>query len=110
MAQPSMKFTEKSHKFGEIPAKGGSVRHTFRFVNGGDAPLVVSNAEVSCVCTSVAFSPKPVMPGEEGEITVTFDPKGREGSFYRAIKIWNNTPMGADVVIVSGMVVPGKGK
>lgn len=105
---PRMEFDAKSHKFGEISENGGPVSCTFRFVNTGGEPLVVKRVETSCVCTKAAFPRRPVMPGASGEVTVTYNPKGRPGAFYKAIKVLSNTPSGVDVLTISGTVSASK--
>ena len=40
-----------THDFGEI-AQGDKVEHTFRFRNTGNEPLVITNVQVTCGCTT----------------------------------------------------------
>ena len=105
---PRMEFEAKSHKFGEISENAGPVSCTFRFVNTGDEPLVVKKVETSCVCTKAVFPRRPVMPGASGEVTVTYNPKGRPGAFYKAIKVLSNTSSGTEVLTVGGTVSASK--
>ena len=36
-----MVFDRVTHNFGDVPRKGGDLVKEFRFVNKGDAPLVI---------------------------------------------------------------------
>lgn len=71
---PEMKMTETKHNFGFI-RQGEIVTHEFAFTNIGDEPLIISNAEVECTCTTVDFPKQPIMRGGKGVIKVTFDTK-----------------------------------
>ena len=68
--RPVMVFDSVSHNFGDVPRKGGDLVKEFRFVNKGDAPLVIKKITKSCSCISVHYSRKPVMPGQEATIKV----------------------------------------
>jgi len=65
---------------------GEQVKHSFRFRNTGNAPLVVKDIIPSCGCTKVEVSKKILKPNEEAYIDVIFDSKGWYGSQYKAVK------------------------
>lgn len=71
---PSLNFKETKFNFGFI-RQGEIVTHDFHFTNNGDAPLIISECEVTCECTKVAFPKEPVPKGGSGKISVTFDSK-----------------------------------
>lgn len=75
---PSGRFTPvaKTFDFGKILCDK-AVEHTFKFKNTGDANLIITSATGSCHCTVPALQKSEYAPGEEGEIKVVFDPKGR---------------------------------
>lgn len=83
-------FDKRIHKFDPVQ-EGEPLSHTFTFTNTGDEPLIISNYEVECECTKAQYSKEPVMPGESGEIHVTFDTKGKIGWQYRKIQLYANT-------------------
>lgn len=107
------KFTEKerTHDFGNIP-EGPKATHTFTFVNTGNEPLIVSNAQASCGCTSPEFSKEPVLPGQKGKITVTYATQGRPGNFTKSVYLTSNarTENGAEryELFIKGNVLPEK--
>ena len=107
-AQPRVELSEKEHKFGTIGERDGEVNCRFRFRNAGDAPLVVLAAAVNCKCTKVDYPKRPVLPGEEAVVTVTYDPRRQSGTFYKTITLRTNAPEGRTILIVSGTVVPSK--
>ena len=77
-SEPVIEFEKTEHDFGKM-LQGEQVSYTFKFKNVGNAPLIVSNIEKTCGCTSPDFSKEPIKPGGEGRITITYDSKGHKG-------------------------------
>ena len=67
----TMSFSETKYNFGFIH-QGDVVEHDFTFTNTGDDPILISDAEVTCKCTSTDFPKQPILKGETGTIKVTF--------------------------------------
>ena len=72
----AVKFDETSYDFGTI-TDGDKVRHTFKFTNTGDEPLIISNCKGSCGCTVPQCPKDPIAPGEGGEITIEYNSRGK---------------------------------
>ena len=103
--QSVAKFDQTAYSFGTIPEKGGKVSHTFEFTNEGDANLVIVDASADCGCTVPEFSREPVKPGDEGEITVRFNGKGRpHGSFKKIVRVRSNALNSLAVAFVKGRI------
>lgn len=83
-------FDKRIHKFDEVQ-EGEQLTHTFKFENKGLVPLIISNYNVECDCTKAIYSKEPIMPDDHGEITITFDTKGKIGWQYRKIQLHANT-------------------
>ena len=108
--RPVMVFDSVSHNFGDVPRKGGDLVKEFRFVNKGDAPLVIKKITKSCSCTTVNYSRKPVMPGQSGVISIKYEPhKVEEGVFNRVIQIYTNASNKARILAIQGNSIE-KGK
>lgn len=60
------------HNFGDIIHKSGPVSCTFIVTNTGNQPAVIYNVVSTCGCTNVEWTKKPIMPGENGTISVTY--------------------------------------
>jgi hypothetical protein len=91
---PSGRFTPtaKSFDFGKILCDK-PVEHVFKFKNTGDANLVITSATGSCHCTVPALQKSEYAPGEEGEIKVVFDPKGKAaGKVQQRVTVVSNDP------------------
>jgi len=65
---------------------------TVTFRNSGGADLRVTKVEPTCGCTSVGFdTSRTYAPGEQGEITLAFTPKG-QGPQTKAVRVLSNDP------------------
>ena len=75
----------------------------FVFENTGDEPLVIQQAISSCGCTVANYTKTPVKPGERGEITVTYNGKGKvAGHFKKAISIRSNASNNLTRLYITG--------
>ncbi len=89
MPKTEVTFYEEHHDFG-IVREGEIVRYAFKFKNTGQQPLLISDAVASCGCTVPSFSKEPVMPGQEGEVLVEFNSKGRKGKNHKSVIVFSN--------------------
>lgn len=93
-AQPSLPVQEEIglketlHDFGTIP-QGKPVFYYFDVVNNGKAPMVISNVQASCGCTTPEWSKEPVAAGTTTKIKVGFN-AASEGNFEKFITITYN--------------------
>lgn len=106
----AMSFADAtSHNFGDVERRGGDLIKVFRFVNGGEAPLVIKKVVKSCSCMTVDFSRKPLKPGESGEIRIKYEPhKVEAGSFNKVVQIYTNTPDEVHLITIQGNSVEKK--
>ena len=86
----TLRFSRPEWNFGDIREEEGMVTHTCVGRNAGDEPLVIVEVTATCGCTVPSFSRKPVLPGEETPITVTFDPRNRPGSFSKELSVFSS--------------------
>lgn len=100
---PKMTFDSATHDFGDVERKGGDLIKEFRFVNNGDAPLVIKKITKSCSCLTVSYSRKPVMPGQTGVIKIKYEPhKVEAGVFNRVIQIYTNSSSKVRLLAIQG--------
>ena len=104
--KPVAEFTETKYDFGTIKEDGGKVTHDFEVTNTGDAPLIFTQIQASCGCTTPKWSKKPIAPGEKGSVTVTYNPMNRPGPFTKSITVTNNSEKQKIVLIIKGEVTP----
>ena len=83
-------FGMMEYDFGTIE-EGQVIEHEFKFTNSGQAPLVISNIQASCGCTTPDWTKSPVKPGEEGYVKVAFNSSGKSGVQSPTVTIQANT-------------------
>lgn len=104
----TVRFDEETHDFGIVDINGGSVSHNFTFVNTGKMPFIINEVKASCGCTTPEWTKEPVIPGQTGSITVSFNPKGRPGPFAKSITINSNAERQPIVLKITGTVKKGE--
>jgi hypothetical protein len=102
---PIIKFEKESFDFGKIK-QGDKVSYDFKFINTGKSPLIIKDAVASCGCTIPEWHPKtPVLPGNGGVISVTFNSAGKSGLQDKQITITANTNPAQSMVHLIGEVL-----
>ncbi|MBL7875251.1 MAG: DUF1573 domain-containing protein [Cyclobacteriaceae bacterium] len=105
---PLISWELPSHDFGDI-TQGDKVNHTFRFTNTGNQPLVLTNVEVTCGCTTPKGWPRdPIPPGGKGELTVAFNSAGKFGKQNKVITITSNSVGSTNQVMITANVLEKK--
>jgi len=99
------KFESETIDYGKID-KGANGERIFTFTNVGNQPIIIKNIQSSCGCTVPKKPEKPIMPGEKGEIKVSYDTK-RVGGFSKSITIFSNATEAAKVIRIKGIVNNG---
>jgi len=88
---------ETAFEFGTIP-QGKPVYHFFEVTNTGKDPMVISNVQTSCGCTTPEWSKDPIAPGGTAKIRVGYNAAG-EGHFEKFITIMYNQNLSKQVKI-----------
>ncbi|GHA59999.1 DUF1573 domain-containing protein [Pontibacter akesuensis] len=96
---PAITFEETEYNFGDI-SQGDVVEHTFNFKNTGTQPLVIERVDVSCGCTTPAWTKEPIMPGKSGFITAKFNSAGKLGQQKKPLTIHSNAAEGTKYVYI----------
>lgn len=96
---PVMTFEETKYDFGDM-VEGDVAETVFKFKNTGKSPLIITNARASCGCTIPDYSREPIAAGEEGEIKVKFNSRGKHGKQNKRVTITTNTEKGRELVYV----------
>jgi len=87
---PVITFEKSSHDFGDI-YQGDKVELTYVFTNTGNEPLIITNIQVTCGCTTPKGWPRePIPPGGKGEITIAFSSVGKIGRQNKTAKVMSN--------------------
>ncbi len=104
--QSNLIFPISEHNFGSIREDGGKVTHRFEGINQGKSPEVILSITTTCGCTTPHYSRKPILPGENFSVEVTFDPLGRPGPFEKVLVLFNAERKVAAELRVRGEVIP----
>ena len=105
-AQGVLTFEKTTHEFGDVKETGGPIAVDFKFKNSGDQPIIISNVQASCGCTTPDWTKTPVGPGQTGFIKAQYNPLGRPGQFNKSMTVTSNATEGTTVVFIKGNVVP----
>ncbi|MFZ6052436.1 DUF1573 domain-containing protein [Halocola ammonii] len=102
---PAIQFENKEFDFGTV-IEGEKVKHTFKFINEGKSPLLITEVNPSCGCTTTKGWPKkPISPGESGEIEIEFDSNRRPGETSKTISVITNSVPSTTILKLKGLVV-----
>ncbi len=101
-----MKFAKETHDFGKIE-QGKPVTHVFEFKNMGTDPVIISNVQASCGCTTPAWTREPVLPGKTGTISATYNALS-QAPFNKSVTVTSNAESGQVVLYLKGEVVSPK--
>jgi len=99
------KFQKETIDYGKVQ-KGSNGERTFVFTNTGEAPLIIKDVKSSCGCTVPKKPEQPIMPGEKGEIKVSYD-TNRVGGFSKSITIFSNAIIPRKIIRIKGIVTKG---
>jgi len=96
------KFEKDVINYGKI-TQGSEGKRVFEFTNVGDAPLIIKDIKSTCGCTVPSKPEKPIMPGEKGQIEVSYDTK-RLGGFSKAITVYSNAKEERKMLNIKGYI------
>lgn len=90
-AAPAIIVEGLEHDFGEI-VQGTEIVHTFRFHNAGDQILNISGLRSSCGCTAALLTTRKLVPGDMGDLQLTFNSQGFRGEVQKMVTFNTNDP------------------
>jgi hypothetical protein len=89
-------FEETEFDFGIVKQSADIVSHDFPFTYNGAETVTVIGVPTSCACVSAEISEDTFEKGDEGVITVSFDPnlhEEPEGRFFKTINLLTSPEM-----------------
>lgn len=102
-SQAQLKVTEPKKNFGWV-MRGELVTLDYLIENTGNAPLVITDAEVACSCTTVEFSREPLLPGQSRTIRVLFNTASVYGRQDREVLLRSNSAKAPPPLRYKGIV------
>ena len=103
-AQGVIKFETENYDFGKV-TEGNLATHEFKFKNTGTQPVIISNVQASCGCTTPEWTKEPVMPGKTGIIKAAYNSNGRPGIFNKTITVTSNAKEASKILSIKGDVI-----
>ncbi len=97
-------FENTLHDFGNIN-EGTMATYEFIFTNTGKVPLVISNVQPSCGCTTPEWSREPIAPGAKGKVKAIYNTYGRPGNFQKYVTVKSNAVTGSVDLTIKGVVI-----
>ncbi|MGA0333839.1 MAG: DUF1573 domain-containing protein [Kiritimatiellia bacterium] len=105
-AQPVIFCEQAVVDFGEKPS-GTVVEHVFLIENRGDDVLKISEIRSTCGCTTPGEKTMVILAGEQKELRVVMDLKGRSGPQNQQVTLFTNDPEQRSFDLrISGEAVP----
>lgn len=95
-------FEAQNYDFGKIK-QSTPVTHEFKFTNTGKVPMIITNVQASCGCTTPDWSKDPIAPGGKGFIKATYN-AASVGAFNKAVTVTANIPNGSLQLFIKGEV------
>ena len=99
----AIKFEKSENDFGKIE-QGKPVTFAFKLTNTGKEPLILGTVTASCGCTTPVWTKEPIMPGEKGTVTATFN-AGVMGPFNKTVTVPSNAENGTMYLTLKGEVI-----
>lgn len=102
----TLKFEKMEHSFGKIKLESENDCE-FKVTNTGKKPLLISNVDASCGCTTPQKPEKPIQPGKSDVIKVHFKPSSKsiEGKpVEKTVTVTANTDPRITVLRINAIV------
>lgn len=101
----TISFDQTTIDYGTVPVASDGHR-VFTFKNTGDKPLILTNVQASCGCTTPEWEKNPVLPGKTGIIKVGYNTNS-PGQFRKNIDVYTNDPANGRLsLFIQGNVDP----
>jgi hypothetical protein len=103
-AQAKLEIADAKKSFGFVK-KGELVKVEYDISNKGNQPLLISDVEISCSCTTVDYPKQPIAPGQSAKVTVNFDTKTVYDRQDRTVNLISNDPHSPHKLRYKGVVL-----
>lgn len=96
-------FETQNYDFGKVKLNNPAT-HEFKFVNKGKVPMIITNVQASCGCTTPSWSREPIPPGGEGYVNATYN-AASVGVFDKTVTVTANVDNSMIILRIKGEVV-----
>lgn len=99
---PEIFFQNTTHDYGTIKYDSdGTCEFTFK--NTGKEPLLLTQVQASCGCTTPTWPKEPIKAGETGTIVVKYNTK-IPGAFTKTVRVYSNAKTNLVTLTIKGSV------
>lgn len=98
-------LSESHFDFGNVK-KGEKVDHVYEVTNTGENPLIISAVKPGCGCTAPDYTKEPILPGQKGKITLSFDSSSFEGVQNKQAEVFANVEKAPVLITFAANVQP----
>lgn len=102
--QAKIEIKDAKKSFGFVK-KGEIVKVDYTIKNVGTEPLIISDVEISCSCTTADYTEKPIPPGQSTTVTIIFDTKTTYDRQDRTVLLHSNDKSGPHKLRYKGVVL-----
>lgn len=85
--------------------KGDVVKVEYEITNAGKSPLIITDCEISCSCTTVDFPKQPIAHGQKATVLIIFDTKTVYDRQDRTVNLISNDPSSPQKLRYKGIVL-----
>lgn len=100
-----IRFETLELDFGTIPDTK-TIDTTVKFTNEGSGLLTIERIKSGCGCTAAELTVRDYLPGESGEIEITYDPRNRSGKQNKSVTVTCNDPQRNFSIRVVSDIIP----
>lgn len=106
-AQPKLVVKDSKINYGFVK-RGELIKNEYEISNTGNRPLLITEAEIACSCTTVDFPKHPILPGQKATVVVNFNTTTVWGRQDRVVLLHSNDPKGPAKLRYKGVVMDKK--
>ncbi|MBK7232996.1 MAG: DUF1573 domain-containing protein [Saprospiraceae bacterium] len=99
-----IQFLESEYDFGKIK-KGDTARLVFKFVNTGNARLIINRVTTTCGCTQPEWPKTFIQPGDTSAVEALFVSDDKMGPQHKTMSVFANTYPPQTDLTIKGMVL-----
>lgn len=103
---PKMLWKVNKINLGTILEEQGPQTVDFEFTFNSDSVGLIEDIWLECGCTTADYFKDSLVHGEEGKVSVTFDPTSAAGFFSRLIVVKGNLQDMVDSLFIEGISIP----
>lgn len=99
----SILWKSESIDVGQIPHNTPKAIN-YEFKNTGKTTIIITNVQGSCGCTATDYTKTPILPGQSGKVTATYN-AANKGAFTKTVTVTTNAETTPKTLTLKGIVI-----